>query len=67
MIKYLITVKIKDNQKERIIKNNIYRHFHLTDEELEEAVRNFCKSVKDVYASDGSNIEILENSIGVVE
>lgn len=67
MINYLITIKIKDNQKERTIKNNIYRHFHLTDEELEEAVRNFCKSIRDVYVADGSNIEILETNIGMVE
>ena len=36
MIEYLLELRVKDENKIRVINNHIFREKHMTDEEMEE-------------------------------
>ena len=63
MIKYLLKLQVKDENKIRIINNYIFREKHMTDKEIEEKQIEFCKSMRENYEKAGKALEILEYSM----
>ena len=63
MIEYLLELRVKDENKIRIINNRIFREKHMTDEEMEEKQIQFCKSMIENYKEAGKTLEILEYSM----
>ena len=63
MIKYLLELRVKDENKIRIINNHIFRKKHMTDKEMEEKQIEFCKSMRENYEKAGKTLEILEYSM----
>lgn len=66
MIEYLLELRVKDENKIRVINNHIFREKHMTDEEMEEKQIEFCKSVREKYEKAGKTLEILEYSMAEV-
>ena len=63
MIEYLLELRVKDENKIRIINNHIFRKKHMTDKEMEEKQIEFCKSMRENYEKAGKTLEILEYSM----
>ena len=63
MIEYLQELRVKDGNQVRIINSHIFKEKHMTDEELEAKKIEFSKHMQEIYASEGINLEILENII----
>lgn len=63
MIEYLLELRVKDENKIRIINNRIFREKHMTDEEMEEKQIQFCKSMRENYREARKDLEILEYSM----
>lgn len=63
MIEYLLELRVKDENKIRVINNHIFREKHMTDEEMEEKQIEFCKSMRENYREARKALEILEYSI----
>lgn len=63
MIKYLLELRVKDENKIRIINNHIFREKAMSDEEIEEKQIEFCKSMRENYEKAGKALEILEYSM----
>ena len=63
MIEYLLELRVKDENKIRVINNRIFREKHMTDEEMEEKQIEFCKSMRENYEEAGKALEILEYSM----
>lgn len=63
MIKYLLELRVKEENKIRVINNHIFREKHMTDEEMEEKQIEFCKSMTENYDKAGKTLEILEYSM----
>lgn len=63
MIEYLLELRVKDENKKRVINNHIFREKHMTDEEMEEKQIEFCKSMRENYREAGKTLEILEYSM----
>ena len=63
MIEYLLELRVKEENKIRIINNHIFRKKHMTDEEMEEKQIEFCKSMRENYREAGKTLEILEYSM----
>ncbi len=64
MIKYVATVKIQGFELNRTIKDELYKSYYMTDDELEETERELKKDLKKIY---GNDIEIAGYHIGVCE
>ena len=63
MIEYLLELRVKDENKIRIINNRIFREKPMSDEEIEEKQIEFCKSMRENYKEAGKVLEILEHSM----
>lgn len=63
MIEYLLELRVKDENKIRVINNHIFREKHMTGKEIEEKQIEFCKSMRENYEKAGKTLEILEYSI----
>ena len=63
MIEYLQELRVRDGSNIRIINSHIYKEKHMTDEELEAKKIEFSKKMRDIYSSDGKNLEIIDNII----
>lgn len=63
MIEYLLELRVKDENKIRVINNHIFREKHMADEEMEEKQIEFCKSMRENYREAGKALEILEYSM----
>jgi len=63
MIEYLLELRVKDENKIRVINNRIFREKHMTDEEMEEKQIEFCKSMRENYREAGKTLEIIEYSM----
>lgn len=63
MIEYLLELRVKEENKVRVINNHIFREKHMTDEEMEEKQIEFCKSMRENYKEAGKKLEIIEYSI----
>ena len=63
MVEYLQELRVRDGSNIRIINSHVYKEKHMTDEEIEAKKIEFSKYMQEVYASEGINLEILENII----
>lgn len=63
MIEYLQELRVRDGNQVRIINSHIFKEKYMTDKELEAKKIEFSKYMQEVYASEGINLEIIENSI----
>lgn len=63
MIEYLLELRVKEENKIRIINNHIFRRKPMSDEEIEEKQIEFCKSMRENYKEAGKVLEILEYSM----
>lgn len=63
MIEYLQELRVRDRNQIRIINSHIFKEKYMTDEELEAKKIEFSKYMQEVYASEGINLEIIDNII----
>lgn len=63
MIEYLLELRVKEENKIRVINNHIFREKSMSDEEMEEKQIEFCKSMRENYKKVGKTLEILEYSM----
>lgn len=63
MIEYLLELRVKDENKIRVINNHIFREKHMTDEEMGEKQIEFCKNMRENYREAGKTLEIIEYSM----
>nr|DAK33993.1 MAG TPA: hypothetical protein [Caudoviricetes sp.] len=63
MIEYLQELRVKDGNQVRIINSHIFKEKYMTDDELEAKKIEFSKRIRDIYSSDGKNLEIIDNII----
>ena len=63
MIEYLQELRVRDGSNIRIINSHIFKEKHMTDEEIEAKKIEFSKRMRDIYSSDGKNLEIIDNII----
>lgn len=63
MIEYLQELRVKDGNQVRIINSHIFKEKYMTDDELEAKKIEFSKRMRDIYSSDGKNLEIIDNII----
>ena len=63
MVRYLLQLKVKDENKIRVINNHIFREKPMSEKEMEEKQIEFCKSMRENYEEAGKTLEILEYSM----
>jgi hypothetical protein len=63
MIKYVATVKIQGFELNKTIKVELYKHYYMTDDELEEVEKMLKTDLKKTYG----DIEIVSYHIGVMD
>jgi len=63
MLEYLQELRIRDGNNIRIINSHIFKEKYMTDDEIEEKKIEFSKRMRDIYSSDGKNLEIIDNII----
>lgn len=63
MIEYLQELRVKYGNNIIIINSYIFKEKYMTDKELEAKKIEFSKHIQEMYASEGMNLEILENII----
>ncbi len=63
MIEYLLELRVKDENKIRVINNRIFREKPMSEKEIEEKQIEFCKSMRENYEEAGKALEILEYSM----
>lgn len=67
MVEYLQELRVRDGNQVRIINNHIFKEKVMTDDEIEEKKIEFSKRMRDIYSSDGKNLEIIDNIITEVD
>lgn len=63
MIEYLQELRVREGNNIRIINSHIFKEKCMTDDELEAKKIEFSKRMRDIYSSDGKNLEIIDNII----
>ena len=63
MVEYLQELRVRDGNQVRIINSHIFKEKCMTDDELEAKKIEFSKKMRDIYSSDGKNLEIIDNII----
>lgn len=63
MIEYLQELRLREGNSIKIINSHIFKEKVMTDDEIEEKKIEFSKKMRDIYSSDGKELEILENII----
>lgn len=63
MIEYLQELRVREGNQVRIINSHIFKEKCMTDEELEAKKAEFSKYMQETYASNGINLEIIDNII----
>ena len=63
MIEYLQELRVREGNQIRIINSHIFKEKYMSDEEIETKKIEFSKKMKEIYSSEGINLEILENII----
>ena len=63
MIEYLQELRVRDGNQVRIINNHIFKEKYMADDEIERQQIEFSKRMRDIYSSDGKNLEIIDNII----
>ena len=63
MLEYLQELRIRDGNNIRIINSHIFKEKYMTDDEIEEKKIEFSKRMREIYTSEGINLEIIDNII----
>nr|DAQ83564.1 MAG TPA: hypothetical protein [Caudoviricetes sp.] len=63
MIEYLQELRVREENNIKIINSHIFKEKVMTDDEIEEKKIQFSKRMRDIYSSDGKNLEIIDNII----
>ena len=63
MVEYLQELRVKDGNQVRIINSHIFKEKCMTDDELEAKKIEFSKKMRDIYSSDGKELEVIDNII----
>lgn len=63
MIEYLQELRIREGNNIRIINSHIFKEKYMTDDEIEEKKIEFSKRIRDIYSSDGKELEVIDNII----
>lgn len=63
MVEYLQELRVRDGNQIRIINSYVFKEKHMTEDELEAKKIQFSKKIRDIYSSDGKNLEIIDNII----
>lgn len=63
MVRYLLQLKVKDENKIRVVNNHIFREKPMSEKEMEEKQIEFCKSMRENYREAGKTLEIIEYSM----
>ena len=63
MIEYLQELRVRDGNNIRIINSHIFKEKCMNEEEIEAKKIEFSKRMRDIYSSDGKNLEIIDNII----
>jgi len=63
MVEYLQELRVKDGNQVRIINSHIFKEKCMTDDELEAKKIEFSKRMRDIYSSDGKELEVIDNII----
>ena len=63
MLEYLQELRIRDGNNIRIINSHIFKEKYMTDDEIEEKKIEFSKRMRDIYSSDGKELEAIDNII----
>ena len=61
MLEYLQELRIREGNNIRIINSHIFKEKYMTDEELEAKKIEFSKRMRDIYSSDGKELEVIDN------
>lgn len=67
MVEYLQELRVRDGSNIRIINSHIFKEKYMTDEELEAKKIEFSKRMRDIYSSDGKELEVIDNIITEVK
>lgn len=63
MIEYLQELRVRDGNNIRIINSHIFKEKIMAEDELEAKKIEFSKYMQETYASNGINLEIIDNII----
>jgi len=63
MIEYLQELRVREGNQVRIINSHIFKKKYMTDEELEVKKIEFSKKMREIYSSDGKELEVIDNII----
>ena len=63
MVEYLQELRVRDGNNIRIINSHIFKEKYMIDEELEAKKIEFSKRMREIYTSEGINLEIIDNII----
>ncbi|MEX6493297.1 class I SAM-dependent methyltransferase [Fusobacterium animalis] len=63
MIEYLQELRVRDGNQVRIINSHIFKEKYMTEDEIEAKKIEFSKNMKEIYFSDGKELEIIDNII----
>nr|DAS49986.1 MAG TPA: hypothetical protein [Caudoviricetes sp.] len=63
MVEYLQELRVRDGNNIRIINSYIFKEKYMTDDEIEEKKIEFSKRMRDIYSSDGKELEAIDNII----
>lgn len=63
MVEYLQELRVREGNQVRIINSHIFKEKVMTDDEIEAKKIEFSKRMRDIYSSDGKNLEIIDNII----
>lgn len=63
MVEYLQELRVRDGNNIRIINSHIFKEKCMTDDELEAKKIEFSKRMRDIYSSDGKELEVIDNII----
>jgi hypothetical protein len=63
MIEYLQELRVRDGNNIRIINSHMFKEKHMNEDEIEAKKIEFSKYMQETYASNGINLEIIDNII----
>lgn len=63
MIEYLQELRVREGINIRIINSHIFKDKYMTEDEIEAKKSEFSKRMREIYSSDGKNLEIIDNII----
>lgn len=63
MVEYLQELRVREGNQVKIINSHIFKEKVMTDDEIEEKKIEFSKKMKEIYFSDGKELEVIDNII----